>query len=125
MVIPLSLQRRVESLVQDHLDRVMLRSGKEIDMLKENSTSEDMKEIQPDVDQGSLIDEHVMEKILHRKSFRMKNLQRTWQVLLYYSACMVLLLLLKLKELPFGTLKVSKCYVTLQNIQLHHSYRCL
>jgi ATP-dependent RNA helicase DHX36 len=80
VVIPLSLQRRVESLVQDHLDRAMLRSGKEND----NSMSEDLKEIQPDANQGSLIDEHVMEKILHRKSFRMKNLQRTWQVLLYY-----------------------------------------
>lgn len=80
MVIPLSLQRRVESLVQDHLDRAMLRSNKAND----NSMSEDLKEIQPDANQGSLIDECVMEKILHRKSFRMKNLQRTWQVLLYY-----------------------------------------
>ncbi|XP_078154848.1 DEA(D/H)-box RNA helicase family protein isoform X1 [Carex rostrata] len=75
VVIPLSLQRRVESLVQDHLDRAMLRSNKAND----NSMSEDLKEIQPDANQGSLIDECVMEKILHRKSFRMKNLQRTWQ----------------------------------------------
>ncbi|KAJ4756161.1 RNA helicase family protein [Rhynchospora pubera] len=79
VVIPLSLQRRVESLIQDHYDRALLRSDKANAMLEGNSTSEDIKEVRPDANQGSLIDAHVMEKILYRKSFRMKNLQRTWQ----------------------------------------------
>jgi hypothetical protein len=112
VAIPLSLQRRVESLVQDHLDRTILKSGKANDMLEENSMSEDLKEIQPDVNQGSLIDEHVMEKILHRKSFRMKNFQRSWQVLLYYSPCMLLLLLLKKWKELFGSLKFSKYVIS-------------
>ncbi|KAJ1696861.1 hypothetical protein LUZ63_005373 [Rhynchospora breviuscula] len=79
VVIPLSLQRRVESLIQDHYDRTLLRSDKANAMLEGNSTSKYIKEVQPDANQGSLIDAHVMEKILYRKSFRMKNLQRTWQ----------------------------------------------
>ncbi|XP_038974853.1 DExH-box ATP-dependent RNA helicase DExH3 isoform X2 [Phoenix dactylifera] len=45
VVISLSLQRRVEGLLQEHLDRMLLTSS----------------------------------KVLQRKSWRMRNLQRTWQ----------------------------------------------
>uniref|UniRef100_A0A0E0P1B2 RNA helicase n=1 Tax=Oryza rufipogon TaxID=4529 RepID=A0A0E0P1B2_ORYRU len=77
VVIPLSLQRRVEGLVQEHLDRALLPdkcgtgNGSEMAEKAEN--------VNLDEQQDSLLDRSVMEKILQRKSIRMRNFQRSWQ----------------------------------------------
>lgn len=85
VVIPLSLQRRVEGLVQEHLDRALLsldknggntESGSEVDK-KANSVNMDEQH-------DSLLDRSVMEKILQRKSIRMRNFQRSWQVCMFH-----------------------------------------
>ncbi|XP_073002247.1 DExH-box ATP-dependent RNA helicase DExH3 [Typha latifolia] len=79
VVIPLSLQRRVEGLMEEHLDRMLLTAERASDKLEHASSIEDIDDINPDENQDSLVDRSVMEKILHRKSWRMQNLQRTWQ----------------------------------------------
>lgn len=80
VMIPLSLQRRVEGLLQEHLDRVLLASNIANDELGRSSSSKDVEDVDVDENQDSLVDSSVMEKILQRKSIRMRNLQRTWQV---------------------------------------------
>lgn len=76
VVIPLSLQRRVEGLLQEHLDRTELVSGNHSDKFGDNLETEDIK---TDENEDSLVDGSVMEKILQRKSCRMRNAQRAWQ----------------------------------------------
>ncbi|XP_057980830.1 DExH-box ATP-dependent RNA helicase DExH3 [Malania oleifera] len=73
VVIPLSLQRRVEGLLQEHLDRMQLSSGK--------VGLADAKAVDPPEDENpdSFLDGSVMEKILQRRSLRMRNMQRVWQ----------------------------------------------
>ena len=91
MVIPLSLQRRVEGLLQEHLDRTQLVSGKYSDGLGDNNAN--IEDIKPYENEDSLVDRSVMEKILQRKSCRMRNAQRAWQVehlsLLFYGFCYI------------------------------------
>lgn len=77
VVIPLSLQRRVEGFVQEHLDRSLLPFDK--DDGKTESGSEKAEHVNLDEKQDPLLDESVMEKILQRKSLRMRNFQRSWQ----------------------------------------------
>lgn len=79
-MIPLSLQRRVEGLLQEHLDRMQLSSENGRDNLVANLVVDQNEDINADEDQDSLLDASVMEKILQRKSVRMRNLQRAWQV---------------------------------------------
>ncbi|WOL20083.1 DExH-box ATP-dependent RNA helicase DExH3 [Canna indica] len=79
VVIPLSLQRRVEGLLQEHLDRMLLTCNKVNGELEQGCSSKDVVDVEPYESQGSLVDSSVMEKILQRKSTRMRNLQRTWQ----------------------------------------------
>ncbi|XP_058085874.1 DExH-box ATP-dependent RNA helicase DExH3 isoform X2 [Magnolia sinica] len=79
VVIPLSLQRRVEGLLQEHLDRMQLNSEKVKDNLVENVAVNQIEDVNEDENQDSLLDASVMEKILQRKSSRMRNLQRAWQ----------------------------------------------
>lgn len=78
MVIPLSLQRRVEGLLQEHLDRLQLNSEKTTDNVDDGSQTKDV-----DMDDivDSFVDESVMEKVLLKRSLRMRNMQRSWQVL--------------------------------------------
>jgi ATP-dependent RNA helicase DHX36 len=78
VVIPLSLQRRVEGLVQEHLDRALLPFDK--DGGKTESGSEKAEPVNLDEKQDALLDRSVMEKVLQRKSIRMRNFQRSWQV---------------------------------------------
>ncbi|KAG6471355.1 hypothetical protein ZIOFF_068796 [Zingiber officinale] len=79
VVIPLSLQRRVEGLLQEHVDRVLLKSNKINSELENNSSSKVVEDVEPNENQEPLVDRSVMEKILQRKSNRMRNLQITWQ----------------------------------------------
>lgn len=79
VVIPLSLQRRVEGLLQEYLDRARLNLG------KTNSSSDDAKSIDnvEDINNRELVDPFldgsVMEKVLQKQSLRMRNMQRAWQ----------------------------------------------
>lgn len=79
VVVPLSLQRRVEGLLQEHLDRMLLTSSKVSDNLETNPAIKDVEDVSLDENQESLVDGSVMEKVLQRKSWRMRNLQQTWQ----------------------------------------------
>ncbi|KAJ6810675.1 DExH-box ATP-dependent RNA helicase DExH3 isoform X1 [Iris pallida] len=76
VVIPLSLQRRAEGLLQEHLDRLQLKCDKDSNSLDDDVNVADVK---ADENQDSFVDKSVMEKILQRRSTRMRNLQRTWQ----------------------------------------------
>ncbi|MQM18183.1 hypothetical protein Taro_051172 [Colocasia esculenta] len=75
VVIPLSLQRRVEGLLQEHLDRIELT----LDRGSDNSANEGVEDLNMDESQDPVVDASMMEKILQRKSWRMRNLQRAWQ----------------------------------------------
>ncbi|XP_068669692.1 DExH-box ATP-dependent RNA helicase DExH3 [Aristolochia californica] len=77
VVIPLSLQRRVEGLLQEHLDRMQLISGKVENVDNAGVSQTEIATLEED--QDFLLDESVMERILQRKSIRMRNLQRSWQ----------------------------------------------
>uniref|UniRef100_A0A804M3X1 RNA helicase n=1 Tax=Zea mays TaxID=4577 RepID=A0A804M3X1_MAIZE len=77
VVIPLGLQRRVEGLVQEHLDRAFLPLNKCGGNTKNGSDMTENANL--DEQHDSLLDRSVMEKILQRKSIRMRNFQRSWQ----------------------------------------------
>ncbi|XP_047150226.1 DExH-box ATP-dependent RNA helicase DExH3-like [Vigna umbellata] len=79
VVIPLSLQRRVEGLLQEYLDRLQLNSAKTTDSLDDGNSTNQVKEIDIDENDDSLVDESVMEKVLQKRSLRMRNMQRAWQ----------------------------------------------
>lgn len=59
---------------------MQLSSEKVRDNLVANPVVGQNEDINADEDQDSLLDASVMEKILQRKSVRMRNLQRAWQV---------------------------------------------
>lgn len=94
VVIPLSLQRRVEGLLQEHLDRTLLKSEKADPTLSELDTKNHVENANTDENGDSFLDASVMEKVLQRQSLRMRNMQRTWQVSCFFifktsfSACM-------------------------------------
>ncbi|KAH7547692.1 hypothetical protein JRO89_XS14G0003200 [Xanthoceras sorbifolium] len=77
VVIPLSLQRRVEGLLQEHLDRTLLSSGKTSDILDEKSIGQ-VEDMNLDEHPDSFLDGSVMEKVLQRRSLQMRNMQRAW-----------------------------------------------
>lgn len=74
VVIPLSLQRRVEGLLQEHLDRTILNSQ------KASQISDKMESSGPAEHANSFLEASVMEKVLQRRSLGMRNMQRAWQV---------------------------------------------
>lgn len=80
VVIPLSLQRRVEGLLQEHIDRRQLSSGKADNILDGTKSSDIDADANMDENSDSFLDSSVMEKILQRRSLRMRNMQRGWQV---------------------------------------------
>lgn len=79
VVIPLSLQRRVEGLLQEHLDRSQLSLDQNCNDTEDRIVSGHPEGAVFDSREGSLVDRSIMEKILQRTSLRMRNLQRTWQ----------------------------------------------
>ncbi|KAJ7982481.1 putative ATP-dependent RNA helicase [Quillaja saponaria] len=79
VVIPLSLQRRVEGLLQEHLDRLLLSSGKVTDSSDDASSVDQGKDVHMDENADSFVDGSVMEKVLQKRSLRMRNMQRAWQ----------------------------------------------
>lgn len=80
VVIPLSLQKRVEGLLQEHLDRMQLGSDTSNGSAGETK-SIDQVEGSTDENVDPFLDESMVEKVLQRRSLRMRNMQRTWQVL--------------------------------------------
>lgn len=84
MVIPLSLQRRVESLLQEHLDRARLLSGEAGDCADDSKPIDQVDDFSPDENPDSFLDGSVMEKVLQRRSLRMRNMQRAWEVPFIY-----------------------------------------
>ncbi|GER34593.1 ATP-dependent RNA helicase [Striga asiatica] len=79
VVIPLSLQRRVEGLLQEHLDRATVYSEKESDASDETITNNHLENVDTAEHADSFLDDSVMEKVLQRRSLRMRNMQRAWQ----------------------------------------------
>lgn len=79
VVIPLSLQRRVEGLLQEHIDRTQLSSGKDDNILDGTKSSDIVTDANMDENPDSFLDGSVMEKVLQRRSLRMRNMQRGWQ----------------------------------------------
>jgi ATP-dependent RNA helicase DHX36 len=80
VVVPLSLQRRVEGLLQEHLDRVLLNSGKVTDGSDDDKPIDQVKDVNLDENPDSFVDGSIMEKVLQRRSLRMRNMQRSWKV---------------------------------------------
>ncbi|KAL6514875.1 hypothetical protein OROGR_020454 [Orobanche gracilis] len=78
VVIPLSLQRRVEGLLQEHLDRTIVNSENG-DTSDKMETNNHLANVDTTEHAGSLLDGSVMEKVLQRRSLRMRNMQRAWQ----------------------------------------------
>jgi ATP-dependent RNA helicase DHX36 len=70
----------VEGLVQEYLDRLQLNSEKTIDSLDDVNSKNQVKDIDMDENANSFVDESVMEKVLQKRSLRMRNMQRSWQV---------------------------------------------
>ncbi|GLT88688.1 hypothetical protein SLE2022_067030 [Rubroshorea leprosula] len=75
VVIPLSLQRRVEGLLQEHLDRMQLSSRK----VSESDGTNSIEDVNLEENPDSFLDSSVMEKVLQRRSLRIRNMQRAWQ----------------------------------------------
>lgn len=73
---PLSLQRGVEGLLQEHLDRIGLLSEKARDELVNERVVDHVDDKFSEENQESLLDKSMMEKVLQRKSSCMRNLQR-------------------------------------------------
>lgn len=79
VAIPLSLQRRVEGLLHEHLDRMQLTPQKASDgalELKDTGTDQNVK---LDKNPDYCLDDSVMERVLQRRSLRLRNMQRAWQ----------------------------------------------
>lgn len=81
VVIPLSLQRRVEGLLEEHCDRIRLSSGKASEISNDAKSMDEVKDVNMDEYEDSYLDGSVMEKVLQRRSLRMRNMQRAWQVI--------------------------------------------
>ncbi|GAB2218910.1 hypothetical protein Drorol1_Dr00002143, partial [Drosera rotundifolia] len=79
VVIPLGLQRRVEGLLQEHIDRMQLSSGKQSEPMPEGRIITPEDHADPDDNPDFLLDSSVMEKVLQRRSLRLRNMQRAWQ----------------------------------------------
>ncbi|KAF3434352.1 hypothetical protein FNV43_RR25455 [Rhamnella rubrinervis] len=79
VVIPLGLQRRIEGLLQEHLDRNQLSSGKVNENSGDAKSIDQVEDVHLEEDTDSFLDGSVMEKVLQRRSLRMRNMQRSWQ----------------------------------------------
>lgn len=79
VVLPLSLQRRVEGLLQEHLDRMQLISDNVDCSSSETISLDQLEALNNNENEDEFLDESVMEKVLQRKSLRMRNMQRAWE----------------------------------------------
>ncbi|XVE52389.1 hypothetical protein DITRI_Ditri02bG0118400 [Diplodiscus trichospermus] len=79
VVVPLGLQRRVEGLLQDHLDRLQLNFGKDRENSDDGNSNDQAEYVNLDDNPDTFLDNSVMEKVLQRRSLRLRNMQRAWQ----------------------------------------------
>ncbi|XVF24596.1 hypothetical protein REPUB_Repub13aG0141200 [Reevesia pubescens] len=79
VVVPLGLQRRVEGLLQEYLDRLQLNPGKVRENSDDPNSIDQAEYVNPDENPDSFLDSSVMEKVLQRRSLRLRNMQRAWQ----------------------------------------------
>ncbi|KHG04864.1 putative ATP-dependent RNA helicase DHX36 [Gossypium arboreum] len=79
VVVPLGLQRRVEGLLQEYLDRLQLNSAKVGENSDIANSIDPAEYVNPDENPDSFLDSSVMEKVLQRRSLRLRNMQRAWQ----------------------------------------------
>lgn len=79
-VIPLGLKRRIEGLLQEHLDCKQLSYGKVNENFGDAQSIDQVEGVHLEEDADSFLDGSVMEKVLQRRSLRMRNMQRSWQV---------------------------------------------
>ncbi|KAK8357775.1 hypothetical protein V6Z12_A05G439500 [Gossypium hirsutum] len=79
VVVPLGLQRRVEGLLQEYLDRLQLNSRKVGENSDIANSIDPAEYVNPDENPDSFLDSSVMEKVLQRRSLRLRNMQRAWQ----------------------------------------------
>ncbi|KAJ6433099.1 hypothetical protein OIU84_020182 [Salix udensis] len=79
VVIPLSLQRRVEGLLQEHLDRAQLKAENVGGNADDANSIDQTEDISLDENRDSFLDRSVMERVLQRRSLQMHNMQRAWQ----------------------------------------------
>lgn len=68
-------------MLQEYLDRLQLNSEKTTDYLDSMKSTNQVKDIDLDGNADSLVDESVMEKVLQKRSLRMRNMQRAWKVI--------------------------------------------
>lgn len=79
------MQRRVEGLLQEHLDRSLLTSEK----VEEKSIGQ-VEDVGLDEHRDSFMDGSFMEKVLQRRGLQMRNMQRAFLVgILYCTYLMV------------------------------------
>ncbi|KAK9733114.1 hypothetical protein RND81_04G044400 [Saponaria officinalis] len=79
VAIALSVHRRVEGLLQEHLDRSQQISARRSDGSLECKVAEADRNMNLAENSDSMLDDSVMEKVLQRRSLRLRNMQRTWQ----------------------------------------------
>lgn len=67
-------------MLQEHIDRTQLSRGKDENILDVTKSSDIVTDANMDENPDSFLDGSVMEKVLQRRSLRMRNMQRGWQV---------------------------------------------
>lgn len=66
--------------MQEYLDRIQLNSEKRSDCLDSFNSTNQVKDIDMNENASSFVEESVMEKVLQKRSLRMRNMQRSCQV---------------------------------------------
>lgn len=67
-------------MLQEHLDRTILNYEKAGDSWDKTESHDQAGNVDTSENEHSFIDDSVMEKVLQRRSLRMRNMQRAWQV---------------------------------------------
>lgn len=67
-------------MLQEHLDRTILNYEKAGDSWDKTEYNDQAETVDTAENTNSFIDDSVMEKVLQRRSLRMRNMQRAWQV---------------------------------------------
>lgn len=67
-------------MLQEHLDRTILDYEKAGDSWDKTESNDQAETVDTAENTNSFIDDSVMEKVLQRRSLRMRNMQRAWQV---------------------------------------------
>lgn len=66
-------------MLQEHLDRTSLNSKKACQISNEIESTNPVENVDSAEHAAPFLDASVMEKVLQRRSLRLRNMQRTWQ----------------------------------------------